>query len=246
VLNTPAIPADTLSAGRPYKKAHAPRQRLAQAGAGSTRLRRASTVSSFARLLRVFDRLPTGSSSSSTHGPQGRPRMGDAVSALSRGLLIHKGNPPTTRWTPAESRVCRPRNSENTLRIPPPGKRPDAAPSAKPTGSRCLRPCKPVVLSAVSACRRFSRPTPPTTLDQPPNAFQAVCRFTENHFRGVPRRSAECQFCSGQGIRFAGYPNHRRSRHSAGESRILPRHPRSGLLPQSRRRDMTAANRSAK
>ena len=76
VLNTPAIPADTLSAGRPYKKAHAPRQRLAQAGAGSTRLRRASTVSSFARLLRVFDRLPTGSSSSSTHGPQGRPRMG--------------------------------------------------------------------------------------------------------------------------------------------------------------------------
>ncbi len=45
----------------PHKTAHAPRQRLAQAGAGSTRLRRASKVSSVARLLRVFDRLPTGS-----------------------------------------------------------------------------------------------------------------------------------------------------------------------------------------
>ena len=37
VLNAPAIPADTLSAGRPHKTAHAPRQRLAQAGAGSPR-----------------------------------------------------------------------------------------------------------------------------------------------------------------------------------------------------------------
>jgi len=45
VLNTPAIPADTLSAGRPHKTAHAPRQRLAQAGASSPRPRRGSTVS---------------------------------------------------------------------------------------------------------------------------------------------------------------------------------------------------------
>ena len=37
VLNAPAIPADTLSAGRAHKTAHAPRQRLAQAGAGSPR-----------------------------------------------------------------------------------------------------------------------------------------------------------------------------------------------------------------
>jgi len=35
LLVSPAIPADTLSAGRPHKTAHAPRQRLAQAGAGS-------------------------------------------------------------------------------------------------------------------------------------------------------------------------------------------------------------------
>ena len=33
---TSAIPADTLSAGRAHKTAHAPRQRLAQAGAGAS------------------------------------------------------------------------------------------------------------------------------------------------------------------------------------------------------------------
>ena len=37
LLVSPAIPADTLSAGRPHKTAHAPRQRLSQAGAESPR-----------------------------------------------------------------------------------------------------------------------------------------------------------------------------------------------------------------
>ena len=108
-----------------------------------------------------------------------REERRQAVSALSRGLLIHKGNPPATRWTPAESQVCRPRNSENTLRIPPPGKRPDAAPSARPPGSRCLRPCKPVVLSAVSACRRFqdqrAHPPPMTRPKSSPAATATDC-----------------------------------------------------------------------
>ena len=54
LLVSPAIPADTLSAGRPHKTAHAPRQRLAQAGAGSSRPRRASVVSS----IRVAARRP--------------------------------------------------------------------------------------------------------------------------------------------------------------------------------------------
>jgi hypothetical protein len=75
--------------------------------------------------------------------------------------------------------VCRPRNSENTLRIPPPGKRPDAAPSAGPPGSRCLQPCKPSVLSAVSACRRSqdqgARP-PPLTRPRAPFKWIAVAR----------------------------------------------------------------------
>ena len=55
--------------------APAPRQRLTQAGCRVTPTSRGSTVSSVARLLRVFHRLPTGSfSSSQSHGPQGRPR----------------------------------------------------------------------------------------------------------------------------------------------------------------------------
>ena len=38
--------------------------------------------------------------------------------------------------------------------------RPDAATSPMPPGSRCLRPCKPAGLLAVSSCRRFSDQRP--------------------------------------------------------------------------------------
>jgi hypothetical protein len=49
-----------------------------------------------------------------------------------------------------------------------PEKQPDAATSATPPGSRCLRPCKPAVQSAVSACRRFpDQESPPAALLQP-------------------------------------------------------------------------------
>jgi hypothetical protein len=65
---SPAIPADTLSAGRPHKTAHAPRQRLAQAGAGSTRLRRASTVSSV-RLRQGFAVTTRSTSLSPSQAP---------------------------------------------------------------------------------------------------------------------------------------------------------------------------------
>ena len=33
----------------------------------------------------------------------------------------HQQRPPATHWTPAACRVCRPRNSESALRMPPPG-----------------------------------------------------------------------------------------------------------------------------
>ncbi len=60
-----------------------------------------------------------------------------------------------------------------------PREAPDAAPSARQPGSRCLRPCKPAVLSAVSACRRFqdqgSRP-PPLTRPRTPFKWLAVSR----------------------------------------------------------------------
>jgi len=63
MLKTPALPArltvrQALSAGRAFKTAPAPRQALAQAGCRVIPMQdRDSTVSSMARLLRVFDRL---------------------------------------------------------------------------------------------------------------------------------------------------------------------------------------------
>ena len=71
----------------------------------------------------------------------------------------------------------------------------------------------------------------------------AVSRKTTSE--ALPEYRPSCRLCSGQGIRFAGYPDHLRSQHSTGKTQILPRRPRNGFLPQSRRRDMTATNRSA-
>lgn len=108
--------------------------------------------------------------------------------------------------------------------------------------------CKPANLSAVSACRRFSGPrSPPAALVQTPRAFQVVCRFTEGHFRvALPKDRPRCHLCSGPGIRYAGYPDRFSSHHSAAETRILLHRPRSGLLPQSRRRDLSAEDLCAK
>jgi hypothetical protein len=70
---------------RAFHAATAPRQALAQAGCRVTPMQdRGSTVSRFARLLRVFDRLPTGSFSSS-HG-QGRDSS-NRVAFLTRRLV---------------------------------------------------------------------------------------------------------------------------------------------------------------
>ena len=154
--------------------------------------------------------------------------------------------------------MCRPRNSENPLRISPLGKRPDAAPSAMPpriampSALQAGRPAAPSIAfgdggSAVSACRRFQdHKSPPTTLDQTPSTFQLARRFTENHFRGTPRRSAEVSplFRSGNPLRWIPGPSQKSTLRR--KTQLLPRRPRNGFLPQSRRRDMTAANRSAK
>jgi len=106
--------------------------------------------------------------------------------------------------------------------------------------------CAPGIQSAVAKCRRFSRPyARPPPFDETPSACQPASRFTESSLRSAPQRSAMCRLCSGPGIRFAGYPDHHSSQHFAEEFRHRPRRPRSGLLPQSRRRDMPAADRSA-
>ena len=118
-----------------------------------------------------------------------RAREG-GVCALAQTFTVNKSHPPPTvpRGIPSVP------SSKLGKRTPhsAPERRPDADTSAMPPGSRCLRPCKPAVLSAVSACRRFpDQRSPPAALVQTPNAFQPVCRFTKTQFRGVPPRSAE-------------------------------------------------------
>jgi len=79
---------------RAFHAAPAPRQALAQAGCRVTPMQdRGSTVSRFARLLRVFDRLPTGSFGSSCHGPQGWAVRRHAVSVTRRSGSRNLRNP---------------------------------------------------------------------------------------------------------------------------------------------------------
>ena len=75
VLNAPAIPADTLSAGRPHKTAHAPRQRLAQAGAGSPRQVGVPRCRASLDFFESFTGSPQALSAAPT-APQGRPAFG--------------------------------------------------------------------------------------------------------------------------------------------------------------------------
>jgi len=60
---------------------------------------RGSTVSSVARLLQVFDRLPTGSSVSSTHGPSGHPASRHRRDSSKRGRRPLP-TPPTGGYHP--------------------------------------------------------------------------------------------------------------------------------------------------
>ena len=73
--------------------------------------------------------------------------------------------------------------------------------------------------SAVSACRRFSRPKKPTRrLSIDPERLSTGLSF---HERPLQRRSQgdrpRCRLCSCPGIRFAGYPDHHSSHHSTEE-----------------------------
>jgi len=103
-------------------------------------------------------------------------------------------------------------------------------------GSRCLRPCKPAGLCAVSSCRRSSRPRMPTRHPrQTPTAFQPAHRFAEIRFRGGPRGSAEnvasapARESASLDTRPITAVNTPPKRHRTS----LP--PHAGFLPQSRR-----------
>jgi len=73
---------------------------------------------------------------------------------------------------------------------------------------------------------------PPLTRPRAPFNWPTATRKTTSE--AFPEDRPSCRLGSGQGIRFAGYPDHHRSRHSAGETQILPRRHRSGLVAQSR------------
>ena len=103
-----------------------------------------------------------------------------------RADLDHEPSPPTAQKTPAACRLCRPRNSESALRMPPPGKRPDAATSAMPPGSprpvpsRTSRPswlpCRHVAAFRTSAHPPpLSRPRPIGPQKESPQS-KAGCR----------------------------------------------------------------------
>ncbi len=90
---TSAIPADTLSAGRAHKTAHAPRQRLAQAGAGS-----AAKRLSWCRAMLDPSALLTPPFSNPCFGGTRRSQIRVRAEAQT---WFHPLCPPPTRWTPA-------------------------------------------------------------------------------------------------------------------------------------------------
>jgi len=123
--------------------------------------------------------------------PRAQEERREAVSVPEHGPSIHVTHPPPVGPRRNSDRAVL-ADSEGPLRIPPPGKRPDAATSPMPPGSRCLRPCKPAGLFAVSSCRRFSdrRPRPPPlTGPQPP--FNRLAASREATSEAVPTRSVE-------------------------------------------------------
>ena len=103
-------------------------------------------------------------------------------------------------------------------------------------GSRCLRPCKPAGLCAVSSCRRFSDPRPARHPWPDPDRLSTGSPLCGNPVqRRSPRIGRECRLCSGPGIRFAGYPAHHSSQHSAEETPDFPATPRriSAAIPKN-------------
>ena len=137
-----------------------------------------------------------------------------------------RGRKQTPHRAPGEAARCR--HVAHAARI--------AMPSALQAG----RPVRRAVMSPLF--RRSRRP--PLTRPRAPFKWSAVSRKATSE--PLPRDRPRCRLYSGPGIRYAGYPDRFSSHHSAAETRILPRRPRSGLLPQSRRRDLSAEDPCAK
>jgi len=168
-------------------------------------------------------------------------REWEVVPAQERGPRFHTS--PTAHPSDPGNvpRALCSKTSQNARRTLPPGKRPDAATSAMPPGSRCLRPCKPAGLSAVSSCRR-SQETRPPAFSRPRTPFNWL--VAESQFRGVPRRSAEMS--SLLRLRVAArrqLPEPSQQPPLRRQDTRPPLPPHAGFLPQSRQRDLPAENR---
>jgi len=107
--------------------------------------------------------------------------------------------------------------------------------------ARIAAPCpladKPAVLSAVSACRRFSdhaRP-PPLCRPRPPFKWSAVSRKATSE--ALPGDRPSCRLCSGSGNPLRRIPGPSQQSTLRRRTTSSPNHPRNGPLPQSRRRN---------
>ena len=124
--------------------------------------------------------------------------------------------------------------------------RPDSATSAKLTRSR--RPTGTATGASCLPCRhvaafqdRGAHP-PPFSRPRAPVKWPAVSRKATSE--ALPRDRPRCRLCSGPGIRWIPKPFQQSPLRRGIQ--ILPRRPRSGLLPQSRRRDLSTEDLCAK
>lgn len=62
----------------------------------------------------------------------------------------------------------------------------------------------------------------PSPLTRPRAPFKWLTASRKSTSEALPKKSAECRFCSGPGIRFAGYPARHRRRHSVERTPIFP------------------------
>jgi len=131
------------------------------------------------------------------------------VSVPTRGRWRNQPCPPDAQWTPTACRVCRPRNSESALRMPPPGKRPDAATSAMPPGSRrpsvaASRPSCPPCRHVAAFKTKGAHP-PPLTRPRAPFKWPAATRKTTSE--ALPEDRPSCRLRSGNPLRWIPGPS---------------------------------------
>lgn len=164
-------------------------------------------------LARRRQAAPDSSRALKTEDKRGGARVG------TRTFILYTHPPP----------IVPPRGGQMPPRHPCRPDRDAFGPASRPS----CAPCRHV--AAFPDCG--SRPPP---ISRPRAPFNRLAAPRKSGSEALPEDRPRCRLCSGPGIRYAGYPDRFSSHHSAAETRIRPHRPRRGLLPQSRRRDMSA------